>query len=276
MKFLRIAITAAGVVLLLTACSQSPNEAGLSGSNPTNSQEVSSKSVEWESDQSLSAGTVASALIRAGVCDTIVDNSDGAYGSDSDVNSEYVLGAFVICTTEYPQRPDEKCPASVYVTAGPHATLYNPKRALSYEDGMSVALLYGDNYQIEISPQLTDDSQTVVKLCDSKVSAARDLIGGSITIYGQYTTSPDSSDPTPQVEMVQVPNFVGSIDGNVKNWLAQNGYNFNVRIDSTGYNPKISCLMAGDNSIVDQSPAPNTSVENLFSTTLVVYVDCEW
>jgi hypothetical protein len=277
MKFLRIAITSAGVALLLTACSQSPNEAGPSGSMPTSDQEISSKSIEWQSDASLSAGTVASALIRAGVCDTIVDNSDGAYGSDLDANSEYVLGAFVICRTEYPQRSDEECPASVYVTAGPHATLYNPKRPLSYEDGMSVALLYGDNYQIEISPELMDDSQTAVKLCAAKVSAARDLIGGSVTLYGQYDSVPEETQPaTPSVEYVSMPNLLGSIDGSARNWLRNNGYDFSFDIQSTGYNPQTSCLISGDNVIVDQSPQPGSQVENSFSTRVVVYVDCEW
>jgi hypothetical protein len=277
MKFLRIAITSAGIALLLTACSQSPNVADPSGSIPTNNQEVSSKSVEWESDQFLSAGTVASELIRAGVCDTIIDNSGGAYGSDLDENSPYALGAFVICMTEYPQRSDENCPANVYVTAGPDATLYDPERSLSYEDGMSVALLYGENYQVEISPLLMDDSETVIELCASKVSAARSLIGGSMTVYGQYDSVPEEVEPeAPSVDYVSMPNLVGSIDGSARNWLSNNGYDFSFDIKSTGYNPQISCLMSGDNIIVDQSPLAGSEVENSFNTRVVVYVNCEW
>jgi hypothetical protein len=278
MKKIQVLILSAVMVLVLTSCSQAPTGTGPSENSQNTVEKPTSKSAEWEADEYLSASPVARELIRAGVCDEILDNSDGVYGSESDMSSDYYLGEFVICTTEYPPRVDESCPANIYVRAGANATFYNPKRPLLYEDGVSVALFYGENYQVEVSPlDSFGNPETLVSDCASKVAIARETIGGSVTVYGQYDSYPEENETEPPaVEKVSMPNLVGSIDGNARNWLSNNGYEFNFDIQSTGYNPQISCLMAGNNYIVDQEPRAGSTVENSFSTSVVVYVDCEW
>jgi hypothetical protein len=90
----------------------------------------------------------------------------------------------------------------------------------------------------------------------------------------------DAANPTepsqPQVEYVQVPNIVGAIDGGVRNWLTRNGYEFGFEVKSTGFNAKLSCLMSGENYVIEQSPAAGTQVENNIGTRLTAYVECEW
>ena len=278
MKRFKVLLASLSVILLLSACNQPPQSQSPDLSTEEVVEETTQKALEWESDEYLNASKVASELIQAGVCDEIVDNSDGAYGFELDENSPYALGAFVICMTQYPQRTDETCPANIYVTAGPDATLYNPKRPLLYEDGVSVALFYGENYQVEISPlDSFGNPETLVSDCASKVEIARETIGGSVTMYGQYDSYPEEEQvETPDIEQVSMPNLVGSIDGNARNWLRNNGYDFSFDIQSTGYNAQTSCLISGNNYIVGQQPSAGSTVENSFSTSVIVYVDCEW
>jgi hypothetical protein len=80
----------------------------------------------------------------------------------------------------------------------------------------------------------------------------------------------------PQVQLVEVPDITGGIDGQVRTWLRNNGYKFSYDIKSTGFNPKISCLTSGRNLIVGQDPAPGSQVKNTSSTWLRAYVECEW
>jgi hypothetical protein len=262
MRFIKSSVAAIGIALLLSACSNSPQSSSPDYSTGGAVQEINLVGSVWEADEYLTPNKVASQLIRAGICDEIIESSaDNA-----------------VCMTEYPTKQSERCPSNVHVTAGASATFYNPKRPLSYEDGMSVALFYGENYQVEISPlDSFENSDTLISNCSSKVEVARNLIGGSVTVYGQYDTYPeDEQVETPDVEQVSMPDLVGSIDGNARNWLRSNGYDFNFDIKSTGFNAQISCLMSGDNYIVAQEPSAGSAVENSFSTSVVVYVDCEW
>jgi hypothetical protein len=73
-----------------------------------------------------------------------------------------------------------------------------------------------------------------------------------------------------------MPNLIGSIDGQAKNWLFSNGYRFSFNNESIGYNPKTSCLYLMNNVILDQQPRPGTLVTNDSLTYVKVYVDCEW
>jgi hypothetical protein len=81
---------------------------------------------------------------------------------------------------------------------------------------------------------------------------------------------------SPKVEIVNMPRLLGVLDGQAKDWLFFNGYKFSYQVDSTGWNPKLSCLMSGKNVILRQNPQPGTQVENSFNTKVTVQVNCEW
>lgn len=111
-----------------------------------------------------------------------------------------------------------------------------------------------------------DVSFEIYALCSSKA-------GYELNVW---TDAANPTEPSqPQTEYVQVPNIVGALDGEAKTWLFQNGYDFVFDVKSTGFNPKLSCLMSGGNIVVEQSPAAGTEVENSFSTRLTAYVECE-
>ena len=66
--------------------------------------------------------------------------------------------------------------------------LFEPKRSLVYEDGMSVLLLYGQNWQLEASPArgAADPLETTVKNCAPVVEKLIQGIGGQVNQYGDY------------------------------------------------------------------------------------------
>lgn len=80
----------------------------------------------------------------------------------------------------------------------------------------------------------------------------------------------------PTVQTVKMPQLVNAYDGQAKTWLFNNGYKFSFNVESTGFNPKLSCLMSGRNVILSQKPLPGTVVVNQFSTRVTVKVNCEW
>ena len=85
----------------------------------------------------------------------------------------------------------------------------------------------------------------------------------------------ESTNPAPPVETVQVPDIIGGVDGDVETWLFQNGYKFVFDVKSTGFNPKLSCLLSGNNLILDQNPRAGTQVNNTTATRLTAFVNCE-
>jgi hypothetical protein len=85
----------------------------------------------------------------------------------------------------------------------------------------------------------------------------------------------ESANPAPTVETVQVPDIIGGVDGDVETWLFQNGYKFIFDVKSTGFNPKLSCLLSGNNLILDQNPRAGTQVNNTTATRLTAFVNCE-
>lgn len=103
------------------------------------------------------------------------------------------------------------------------------------------------------------------------------VINGS-KVYESTTIKVTNTGPnaTVTVKKVSMPNFIGTRDGAVHNWLVQKGYKFSYSLRNIGGNPKQSCMMSGNNRIQRQSPAPGTKVANDRNTWLVVYVDCEW
>jgi hypothetical protein len=89
------------------------------------------------------------------------------------------------------------------------------------------------------------------------------------------TSVEEPENPAPTVETVQVPDIIGGIDGDVETWLFQNGYKFVFDVKSTGFNPKLSCLLSGNNLILDQNPRAGTQVNNTTATRLTAVVNCE-
>lgn len=97
--------------------------------------------------------------------------------------------------------------------------------------------------------------------------------------YHQATVRVSSPAPAaPVVETVYMPSLIGRIDGQVRSLLLSSGYKFYYSgfPHSTGYNPKQSCLMSGQNYVQAQSPQPGTVVRNDSTTRVEIYVNCEW
>jgi hypothetical protein len=115
---------------------------------------------------------------------------------------------------------------------------------------------------------IEDVSRELYYLCLSE--------GFETTVWTEAAEPAPQQTSAPSVEYVAVPNIVGALDGEAKSWLFQNGYDFAFDVKSTGFNPKLSCLMSGRNLVVDQSPVAGTQVENSFSSRLTAYVECVW
>jgi hypothetical protein len=276
------------LALALAGCAPSGSLSSTGAAQNDSSAQVLSAS--WQANSSLSAADVAADLMNVGICNQILDdNTYGYYANDS--LTDFNNGFFMICNTWPATESDpsqETCAAAIYVNAGTNGTYYDPQRSLAYEDGMSVALFYGNNYQVEISPingGMVSESDLTTN-CAALVARATSAIGGSRTDLGQYASSnqtdfgdsdyTDSGEQEQASNMVAMPNLIGSIDGQAKNWLFSNGYRFSFNNESIGYNPKTSCLYLMNNVILDQQPRPGTLVTNDSLTYVKVYVDCEW
>lgn len=275
-KHLTLVALTMAALLTLTSCS-TPSD--MSSAEP---DAVTALGVSWDLNSS-NAASIAQDLESNGICAYTSTEADGAYGGDTLV--DYRKDEHRRCTS-WPQNEDPtglKCGASYSIKTGSAAQLFSPKRSLSYEDGASVALYFGSTYQVEVTP-LDGGSisgEEMLANCSSLLTSLNNLIGGEFTKHGDYEDAPLSNDnsgssTTPQVETVEVPNLVGMLDGVAKNELFMNGYRFYLDIKSTGFNPKQSCLMSGQNVILTQSPAPGSVVNNDASTRLTVKVNCEF
>lgn len=264
------------LAISMTGCSvpaESPGEAPLA---------TTTLGEDWDL-LSSKAPEIAQDLESSGLCQYTFTEADGVYGGD--ILVDYRKDEHRRCSS-WPQNEDASgltCPAMYSVNTGAAAHLYSPKRSLSYEDGASVALYYGSTYTVEVSPANggSMSGEEMVSECSGLVSKLNELIGGEVTKYGDYENAPVSEDEssssnTNQIETVQVPNVVGMLDGVAKNELFMNGYSFYLDIKSTGFNPKQSCLMSGQNVILAQSPSPGSVVNNDSSTRLTVKVNCEF
>ncbi len=80
-----------------------------------------------------------------------------------------------------------------------------------------------------------------------------------------------------EVEMFEVPNFVGVLQRSAKSWFGLNSAQVRVQHRfKYGTNPKTSCMVSGDGYIIDQTPRAGTLLENTGSSTVILAVDCEW
>ena len=245
---------------------------------------MSDKGADWQSYSTLHASAVQTDLIESGICKQAAGKDAYDY-----VQAEYDSDHIRICYNFDQSKDDASamdCGATFYISTGPAGTLDDPKRPLSYEDGMSAALYYGSNYQIEVNPANSgmEDGPVLVERCLTVLAGLKQVVGGQVTKYGQYDYPAENNSSggsgtqqqTPQKEYLAVPNVTGATVAQVKSWLQSNGYKFSVSQKSTGFNAKTSCMMDPNSVVIDQSPKANATAVNEYSTSLTLIVDCEW
>jgi len=269
-------------LLMTTACSFAGNQhAGSSTDFDGSNGDLHSQSQlsnRWSAGAARHASSIAADLKSAGMCGEAATEAEGVYGGE--MLTRFRNNTFRVCYTWGADIDPSSvpCASTFYISTGDSSSLYDPKRSLSYEDGMSVALFYGENYQVEISPLNTDAASAILVSCSPLLERLTNAIGGSVTNYGDYDSQNSSGggseiDSTTD-ENVEVPNIVGSIDGAIESQLSSNGYKFWFIPKSTGFNPKLSCMLSGQNYIVDQDPKAGTIVRNASGTQLVAFVNC--
>ena len=272
-----IALTAA--ILFLAGCATS--SPGFEPNSESNSVASAVKlSEKWDSEGTGASGVIGD-LIAAGICDRAATVDDGVFWEDALAQVE--ADEFGICYNwaDGVDPTSFACGTTFYVSTGAAMAGYDPKRSLYYEDGASVALFYGYNYEVELAPVNGGylSGQEMLDTCSSLVALATSEIGGSKTMVDQYESEFENGDAGVEeevVETVSMPNLLGSLDGQARSWLTANGYSFSVMFKSTGFNPKTSCMMSGRNPILNQTPAPGVTVTNDYSTQVVFTVNCEW
>lgn len=132
------------------------------------------------------ASQVVQDLMHAGVCRQIPDSS-AWYGTEyGQLLKKDQVGSCLTYKGDAPRAA--RCDSTLYVTLDPEAAKYSPKRALSYEDSMSAALLYGKHWQLEIVPVFgtQDPIRVTLANCKEKTASIHRWFGGQITHYGQY------------------------------------------------------------------------------------------
>jgi hypothetical protein len=267
----------------LAGCSAAtgPDNSGDSANSTTSDTVLLSEA--WQSDSSLTAGKVASDLTAAGICKDVLGESDGVYAND--ILREFKAGNYIQCQT-YGKNQDYTsvtCPTSIYINAGSGATLYDPKRSLDYEDGASVALFYGDNYQVELSPSVDASShEELLSTCAGLITSMKSSVGGQLTLAGQYESSDSGQSVSdtaqaapPAVEQVQVPNFVGSTAKDIEDWAWRNNFQASFFWGTKlGYNYSVSCQVQKLETVLAQRPAPGTFIDNSRASTVWFETDC--
>jgi hypothetical protein len=132
------------------------------------------------------ASAVIQGLMHTGVCKQLPDNSAWTGTDYGKLLEKDLVGSCLTYKGEAPKAVS--CDSTIYVTVDPEAAKTSPKRALVYEDSMSVALLYGSHWQLEIAPAFGSQDPIKVTLanCKEKVKSVHALFGGQITRFGQY------------------------------------------------------------------------------------------
>jgi hypothetical protein len=139
----------------------------------------------WATGNNLVASTIDAALFENNFCMSEPVGADPMYYANAILES-YNANTFRKCWNySGAPTPSTPCPAELDIVAdGEHNS---GKRSLYYEDGFSVALLYGKNWTIEVSPNNNTESESqVVESCKPFVSGLAAKIGGSLTVLGQY------------------------------------------------------------------------------------------
>ncbi|MEN9715072.1 MAG: hypothetical protein RJA35_539 [Actinomycetota bacterium] len=140
----------------------------------------------WKPGSALKASTVVADLMSAGICKQIPDTSNWDGTEYGHLLHKDVAGQ---CLTYAGDNPvSSRCDSYIYVTTGAEAMNSDPERSLGYEDSMSVGLVYGTNWQIEISPVhgAEDDIDVTLANCKGKPERLQQWAGGNLTKFGQY------------------------------------------------------------------------------------------
>jgi hypothetical protein len=181
----KIALLALIATLALTGCTQSAPKAA----EPTKAA-TPALSVAWEKSLPIKASLIDNALFDNDVCQSEPSVNDGAYANDS--LAEYNANTYRQCSNFHDFETDAAamdCPANVYIYTGEGAGT-DVKHALSYEDGWSLALLYGTGWQIEFeqanSMTSSESAEALAAKCAPTIATYSKLIGGGIVRYGDY------------------------------------------------------------------------------------------
>ena len=134
--------------------------------------------------KNLGASEVVELLMRSGTCKQLPDLGNWAGTEYGNLIQKDLVASCLSYSGSKPKAVE--CDSTIFVSVGSEAG--NPKRPLIYEDGMSVGLVYGKNWQIEISPVFgaQDPIKTTLRFCRGKVKRLQSWLGGQVTAYGQY------------------------------------------------------------------------------------------
>jgi hypothetical protein len=181
----RIALLALIATLALSGCSLwAPKSAA-----PTKAP-VPALSIAWEKSQPVKSSVIDNALFDNNVCQSEPSLNDGVYVNDA--LTMYRADTYRQCSTFHDYTTDGAkmaCPINAYIVTGKGAGT-DVKHALSYEDGWSLAILYGKGWEISLDPASDmsngETEQDIIKKCASTLASYNKLIGGGIVHYGDY------------------------------------------------------------------------------------------
>lgn len=182
----KIASLALVAVLALTGCSQ-PSKT--QSAEPT-AQAKPALSVAWEASQPIQSSAIDNSLFDNDICQSEPSVNDGVYANDT--LTDYNANTYRQCSNFHDYETDATtmdCPVNIYIWTGDGAGT-DVKHSLSYEDGWSVAILYGKGWELSLEHATamtsSETTEALVKKCAPTVSAYSKLIGGGVVKYGDY------------------------------------------------------------------------------------------
>jgi hypothetical protein len=184
MKKYLLTLVSVATLLALSGCAQFTSLTGIKGPGVTTQ---ALRSDAWNSDPSLKASSIAADLLKVGYClpqasDFVTPDPSNDYGKAWAQDQVRSCNDYAVAAST-----PGGCQLTYNVSVGKD-NLFDPKRPLIYEDSMSVLLLYGENWQVEMTPArgTADPIKTTVANCNDYVQKLIDTIGGNVNRYGQY------------------------------------------------------------------------------------------
>lgn len=182
----KLALLALAATLTLTGCTQISDTAA-----KLVKPAAPALSIAWEESLPIKSTIIDNALFDNNICQSEPSINDGAYSGD--ILKDYNADTYRQCSNFHDYATDGAkmaCPINAYIWTGTGAGT-DVKHALSYEDGWSLAILYGNGWEISLDPgaamsgNKTEDE--IVKSCASTIADYNKLIGGGVVHYGDYT-----------------------------------------------------------------------------------------
>jgi hypothetical protein len=181
----KIALLTLIATLALSGCTQSAPKAA----EPTKVA-TPALSVAWEKSLPIKSSLIDNALFDNDVCQTEPSVNDGAYAGD--ILKDYNEDTFRQCSNFHDYTTDGAtmdCPVVAYIWTGEGAGT-DVKHSLAYEDGWSLAILYGNGREISLDPagdmSNGETDQDIANKCAATLADYSKLIGGGIVRYGDY------------------------------------------------------------------------------------------